>query len=392
MTKRTSLWLTGFILMGIVLATTGWFGNKTTPLPSNQGAIPLDSFLEANDAGFARVDQPWRFSFPADHGAHPNYRTESWYFVGHLTTPQGRQFGFQLTFFRVALAPQVKTSSSAWATNQVYRGHFAITDVAQNKFYAYERYSRAALGLSGAAIQPVRVWVENWQANMAADDGNNQPLTFHLQARDEEVNMELQLQGIKPLVLPEAGDLLPTNDQNPFHFYVAPRLAAQGKLQIGSDFFQVTGQGWLDHTWGAVPVSQGQLALNRFLLQLDDGREIVALQLHRRDGSGTPITTGILINQDGSVQSLERRAIMLDELDDWQSPRDETTYPNRWQLRIPEQTIDLTITPLIEDQEMVMAIRYWGGAVDVSGTVDGRSLGGRGHVELTGYADRSTSS
>jgi predicted secreted hydrolase len=164
-------------------------------------------------------------------------------------------------------------------------------------------------------------------------------------------------------------------------------LTAQGQLKIGSEVFQVTGGGWLDHTWGAVPVSQGQLALNRFLLQLDDGREIVALQLHRRDGSGTPITTGILINQDGSVQRLDRRAIVLEELDDWRSSRDDTTYPNRWRLRLPQQNIDLTITPFINNQEMVMAIRYWGGSVNVSGTADGRSMGGSGHVELTGYAD-----
>jgi predicted secreted hydrolase len=368
---------------------TGWFGNRATSLPPDQGTIPLDSFLETNDPDFARADQPWQFSFPADHGAHPDYRTESWYFVGHLTTPQGRQFGFQLTFFRFALAPRVKESPSAWATNQVYRGHFAITDVAEKEFYAFERFSRAALGLSGAAVAPIRVWVENWQAKMAASNGNDQPLIFHLQAHDEDVKIELRLQGTKPLVLPEAGNLLPTNARNSFHFYAIPRLAAHGKIQIESDVFQVTGHGWLDHTWGFVPVSQGQLALNRFLLQLDDGQEIVALQLHRRDGSGTPITTGILVNQDGSVQPLDRRAVMLEQLDEWRSPWDETIYPSRWRLRIPAQTIDLTVTPFIRDQEMTTAIRYWGGLVDVAGTVNGRSLGGSGHVELTGYADRS---
>lgn len=391
MTKRTSLWLTGFILMGIALATTGWFGNKTTPLPSNQGAIPLDSFLEANDEGFARADQPWEYSFPTDHSAHPAYRTESWYFVGHLATPQGRQFGFQLTFFRFALAPQIKPSSSAWTTNQVYRGHFAITDVAQAEFHAFERYSRAALGLSGAAMKPVRIWVENWHAEMV---DNHQIPTFQLKASDEEIEMDLRLRSVKPLVLPEGGDLLPTNTsntQNAFHFYVAPRLAAQGQVKIGSEVFQVTGHGWLDHTWGAVPVSRGQLAINRFLLQLGDGREIVALQLHRRDGSGTPITTGILIHQDGSIQRLDRRAIVLEELDEWRSPRDGTAYPNHWRLSIPEQTLDLTITPFISNQEMVMAIRYWGGSVSVSGTADGRSVDGSGHVELTGYNNTPSS-
>jgi predicted secreted hydrolase len=381
-TKHNGLGLIVLALLGI--AALWWFVDKSTPLPIDQEATPLSDILTANGEGFARADQPWQFNFPTDHSAHPDYRTEAWYFVGHLTTPQGRQFGFQLTFFRFALAPQMKTSLSAWATNQIYRGHFAITDVAQKQFYAFERYSRAALGLSGAATAPVRVWVENWRAQMVT--GNSQTPTFHLQASDEEVAMKLQLQSRKPLVVPKADDLFPINGQNAFYFYVAPRLATQGQIKIGSQRFQVTGSAWLDHTWGAVPVSQGQLALNRFLLQLNDGREIVGLQLHRRDGSGTPITTGILIDQDGSVQQLDRRAISLEEFDEWRSPRDDTTYPSRWRLHIPEQDIDLTITPSISDQEMAMAIRYWGGSVDVAGTVDGRYLGGSGHVELTGYS------
>lgn len=378
-------WLIGLVLIGVALAVIGWFGTPSTPRPPDSANIPFRDFLTANSEGFARADQPWQFSFPADHSAHPAYRTESWYFVGNLRTQQGRQFGFQLTFFRFALSPHIKTSSSAWATNQVYRGHFAITDVAQKEFYAFERYSRAALGLSGAAMKPVRIWVENWHAEMAA--GNGKTPAFRLQAGDEEIEIDLQLQSIKPLVLPEAGDLLSMNTQNAFYFYVAPRLSAQGQLTIGSEVFQVTGDGWLDHTWGAVPVSQGQLALNRFLLQLDDGREIVALQLHRRDGSGTPITTGILIDQDGSVQRLDRRAILLEPLDEWRSPRDDTPYPSRWRLNIPEQTIDLTITPAIRNQEIITAIRYWGGSVNVTGTTDGRSVAGSGHVELTGYSN-----
>ena len=40
----------------------------------------------------------YEFSFPRDHGNHPRYKLEWWYWTGHLTSKEGRRFGFQLTF------------------------------------------------------------------------------------------------------------------------------------------------------------------------------------------------------------------------------------------------------------------------------------------------------
>ena len=54
-----------------------------------------------SDERFARVTGPRPFSFPADHAAHPEYRTEWWYFTGNLLTDQARHFGYELTFFRI---------------------------------------------------------------------------------------------------------------------------------------------------------------------------------------------------------------------------------------------------------------------------------------------------
>lgn len=62
---------------------------------------------------FARVIGPRPFSFPADHGPHPAYRSEWWYFTGNLEDASGRGYGFQLTFFRFALAPPPGESGAA---------------------------------------------------------------------------------------------------------------------------------------------------------------------------------------------------------------------------------------------------------------------------------------
>src|SRR3954467_1286102 len=72
----------------------------------------------ADDRGYARAVEPREFHFPADQGPRPEFRTEWWYYTGNLATAEGRRFGFQLTFFRSALAPAMPERSSAWATRQ----------------------------------------------------------------------------------------------------------------------------------------------------------------------------------------------------------------------------------------------------------------------------------
>ena len=110
----------------------------------------LETLARADTAGYARALEPRAFDFPADHGPHPEFRTEWWYVTGNLTSGDEppRDFGFQLTIFRSALAPDEPRSPSAWATHQAYMAHFTVTDVAAGAFHAHERFARA--------VQPYR--------------------------------------------------------------------------------------------------------------------------------------------------------------------------------------------------------------------------------------------
>ncbi len=105
----------------------------------------LSALLSADsNAGFAMAKEPRDFSFPRDHGPHPEYRNEWWYVTGNLDAENGRRFGFELTFFRFALTPDQPLSDSAWRSNQVYIAHFAVTDADGEDFYVAERFSRGA--------------------------------------------------------------------------------------------------------------------------------------------------------------------------------------------------------------------------------------------------------
>ena len=366
------------ILLGVLLLCAGLLLMPQHQVQVRQADLTLATLLNTNDSGFAEVKPDWSFRFPDDHSAHPDFRTETWYFNGSLQTSQKRSFGFQLTFFRLALTPHKPESDSAWASNQVYRAHFAISDQQRDKFYAHERFSREALGLAGAEVNPPTVWLENWHMQVTGNPANP---VFQLHVETEDTILDLKLNSRKPIITDAVAD----NGNQPFHAYLLPRLQAEGRLTIQDKSFPITGSTWLDHAWGLVPMGRGQLALNRFVIQLQDQQEILIFQLRRRDGSGQPLHSGLLIDSNGVVQKLQRRDIQLEARNEWYSQRSGVSYPLKWKLKLPADNLTLTLSPLIEDQELNLSLNYWAGAMQVNGEVAGKAVSGTGHIELTGY-------
>jgi Predicted secreted hydrolase len=381
-----------FLLLAIAagIGATVWLITPERPQKARAG-LSITELLGTENEEFTGAQKPWRITFPNDHGVHPDTQMESWYFTGNVATKQGRWFGFQLTFFRFALEPphDGPARASAWAAREVYRGHFALTDVAYERFHAYERFSRAALDLSGANTSPVRIWLEDWSVEVAQHDEED-PI-FRLRAAADDVHIVLNLRSEKAVILPGDGEASrnSTSAAGSFHSYMLTRMRAQGSVRVKGRTFDVQGLAWLDRAWGQVPLPEGQVVWDRFLLQLDDGREIVGLRLRRRDGSGALIDTGVLVERNGVVHRLGRGELAIEVLDDWESPKDATRYPARWRFRIPSQALELDITPHVADQEMDFSLRYWGGTVRITGRADGGAVRGNGYVELTGYASGS---
>jgi predicted secreted hydrolase len=333
-----------------------------------------------NDHGYAKALEPRDFRFPEDHGPHPEFRTEWWYYTGNLATREGRRFGFQLTFFRSALAPDMAPRASEWASRQAYLAHFTVTDVEGERFRSFERWNRGALGLAGAQGSPFRVWLEDWSAEAvggamrlrAAEDGT---------ASNTAIDLVLQ-QGKPPALQGDRG-LSRKSDEpgNASYYYSLSRMPAAGTVRVGDERFQVTGLSWMDREWSTSALGRDQVGWDWFALQLSDGRDLMLYQLRRKDGSADPASSGTLIGPKGETRHLELADFQLQVLDRWQSPRSGARYPAGWKLRIPSEQVDLTIEPLLADQELDVSFRYWEGAV----RIDGSSLG-NGYVEMTGYA------
>ena len=364
------------VALGLVVVGAG-YALWPSPRAPIRASLAVREALGEERAGFARVLVPRPLSFPADHGPHPDFRTEWWYYTGNLKTAGGRHVGFQLTFFRVALAPADEQRPSAWATRQLHVAHFALTDTVGNRFHAASRVSRAALGLAGAEASPFRVWLEDWSAEGTGT-------STRLRAGEGDVAIDLGVAAAKPLVLqgdrglsrkgPEAG--------NASLYYSATRMSARGTVRLGPETLEVTGEAWMDREWSTSALGQGVAGWDWFAVQLEDGRELMAYLLRRRDGTVDPFSAGTLVEADGTARPLGARDLGVETLAHWTSPRSGVRYPSRWRLSVPSADLRLEIVPRLADQELIVGTRYWEGAVTVAG-----SSAGHGYVELVGYGE-----
>jgi len=347
-----------------------------------QATVSVREALAEEREGFARVLVPRPLVFPADHGPHPDFRTEWWYYTGNLQAASGRHLGFQLTFFRVALSPTAESRESAWGTRQLYVGHFAVTDTAGGRFHAFSRSSRAALGLAGAQAAPFRVWVDEWSAS---GDGE----ATRLRAQEGDVAIDLTVSPGKPVVLQGDRGLSRKGPEpgNASLYYSFTRMPARGTIRLAGETLEVSGDGWMDREWSTSALGEGVEGWDWFALQLDDGRELMVYLLRRRGGTVDPFSAGTLVAADGTTRRLEAGDVRVETLGHWTSPHSGVRYPARWRVSVPGEGLRLEIESRLKDQELRVGTRYWEGAAQVVGSSGGRLTRGDGYVELVGYGD-----
>jgi predicted secreted hydrolase len=377
---KAFLWIFLVTLGGFLL----YFGlSRVAPPDSQATSANLIMEIEA-PTGFQRADGPRPWAFPGDYGPHPDYQTEWWYYTGNLESDIGERFGYQLTFFRRALLPKQDRveRDSAWGTEQIYMAHFALSDVAADRHYAFERFTRGAVGLAGAQAEPYQVWLENWQVVEVA---KNQ---YRLTAQQGEIAIDLTLENLKGPIFhgeqgysqkgPEAG--------NASYYYSQTRLQTTGTVQTPDGSYTVTGLSWKDHEFSTSALSAGQVGWDWFSIQLEDGSELMVFQIRREDGSIDPFSSGTWVSPEGETTHLARDQFQIQVRDSWRSPHTGAEYPSAWTVEIPALRLSLEIEPYLADQEMDVSYAYWEGAVAVSGIANGNTISGNGYVEMTGYA------
>jgi predicted secreted hydrolase len=370
-------------------------GVRTAVVAGALGLLGAGAWGAAPQTGFEQAQAPRQFVFPRDHGPHSQFRQEWWYVTGNLDTASGERFGFELTFFRVALeppAPDTATppaglpaqppAASAWRTRQIYLAHFAVTDVARGKFPFAQKMSREALGLAGAQGSPLRVWIDDW--TLSEPDAGGATWTLH--ASQPGYALELTLTPLTAPVLNGDAGLSRKSDEpgSASYYYSIPRLAVRGQLTRGAQPLAVSGLAWLDREWGSGALGARETGWDWFALQMNDGTALMFYALRDADGAEDGHSAGTWIEPAGTAHALRRGDVAIDVTDHWRNA-DGDRYPSAWRIRVPALALELRVQPVLADQELKVTPHYWEGAVDVGGIRSGTGVAGRGYVELVGY-------
>jgi len=372
--------ITGSVALGL------WLGRSDPAGASATEADLIPLLQDSGQAGFAQATEQDAVRFPADLGPHPDYQTEWWYYTGNLQTTTGRDFGFQLTFFRRALTPVEVTADNEWQTRQVYLAHFTISDVANEAFYPAERFSRGAAGLAGAQAEPYQVWLENWFAEEQPDG------RVRLFAETEQVTLDLLLAQSMDPVLHGEGGLSQKGPEtgNASYYYSFVQQPAEGVVRVGEENFAVTGRAWKDHEWSTSALSGDAEGWDWFSLQLDNGGALMFFEIRNAEGGLEPFSSGTYVAPDGRLSLLARGDWSVTVLDTWRSEETDIEYPVAWEIEIPELELSLTGRALMPNQELTVSYTYWEGAVSYTGDLAGEPLNAIGYVEMTGYGPEGT--
>jgi len=335
------------------------------------------------------------FSFPQDHFSHPEFKTEWWYYSGHLQsqTQDKRSFGYQLTFFRTGLTRETKNQKSKWSVRDLYFAHLAITDESRGKFEYLEKISRGSLGEAGASSyktseKTFRIWIEDWSV-----EGSGPSMQNHsLHAGDKKFRIELMLTPEKNQVIHGKNGVSQKAQGEGYasHYYSIPRLKTEGRIFLQNKEVPVQGISWMDHEFGSSQLREYQVGWDWFSFQLDNRMELMFYQIRHRDGKIDPYSSGTIIFPDGTYQHLPKKEFQIEALDRWKSSKSGAVYPSKWRIRAPAHQIELTLSPAVKNQELITKestrVTYWEGSVKVEGKCQGSQINGLGYAELTGYA------
>jgi predicted secreted hydrolase len=346
----------------------------------------------ASEDRYLRVDGPCDFVFPRDHGDHPGYRVEWWYYTGNLTTDRGARYGFQLTFFRTQINPSHQEEvppavRSAWRTKQLYFAHTALSSIDDSQFDFDEKMARGAVGLAGVerSENSARVFLGPWSVLM-------EPGKHRLKAITERFGLDLVLIPTKPPVPHgiRGYSLKGSKPESASCYYSFTRLKAAGSVNMGGKSVLVNGTAWMDHEFSSAPLEENLTGWDWFSIQLEDRTELMIYLLRRKDNDYSGASSGTFITRSGKSLHLNKEDFQADVVDHWKSERSGAIYPLRWRIRVFPIKLDLTVVPNMADQELITErttrVSYWEGSVSVNGHYVDRSIDGDGYVEMTGYA------
>jgi predicted secreted hydrolase len=380
--------LVGLVTLALILVAACSGPILADPAPTRPpGPSPTASPVGAVD--------PRPIVFPRDDGPHDRL-TEWWYYTGHLTDPGGTRYGYEYVIFRAERG----VFPVSWAS------HLAITDETGQRFYYAQRSEIGPqVDLTATASSPTSFLLAITGSVPGTTSDGRTPWLMKGHAGDDRLSatlttaeavtagapgglgLDLHLTATKPPALHDDDGWIDFGPAGGSYYYSRTAMAAAGSIVVDGRPLAVSGTSWFDHQWGDF-IAVGGGGWDWFAVNLDDGTDLTLSLVRATDGS-YPLVYGTLVDRAGRTRRLDRTAFTVTPIGTWRSPATGAIYPAGWTVEIPGERLRVELSPTLADQELdtraTTGVVYWEGSQRVTATRDGKPLGGRGYVELTGY-------
>ncbi len=338
----------------------------------------MGGFCLAVQGGVANALPPKTLAFPRDRGSHPDFKTEWWYITGHVLSA-GREFGFQVTFFRSRI-DNTQGMASNFAARQLLFAHAAITDVSAKKNWHDQRIARTGFGVATSSELDMNIKLRDWSLKA---DGKR----YAAELAATDFGITLQLIETQSVLLQGKNGLSRKGpeDKQASYYYSQPQLQAAGRLRVQGQSFDVQGPAWLDHEWSQEILAPGVVGWDWIGMNLDDGSALTAFRL--RDANGNAVWDGgSFRSAKQSTYVFSRGEVIFRTTRFWKSPLTQASYPVEWIVRTPADFY--TVKAVIDNQELdsrqSTGAIYWEGLSELIDS-NGKPVG-KGYLEMTGYA------
>ncbi|MEK7216222.1 MAG: lipocalin family protein, partial [Chloroflexota bacterium] len=203
-----------------------------------------------------------------------------------------------------------------------------------------------------------------------------------------DYQIALNLRPGKPPVLHGHNGYIGVAASEMSYYYSRTRLVTEGTVTDHGRPVPVSGEVWMDHQWGDFSLDGGG-GWDWLGVQLSDATDLMVSAV--RNGAGEPaLTYGTLVGPQGEAEHLSQDQVRVRSTGQWTSPKTGAVYPMGWVLEVAHRGLELTVEPVVLDQELdtrdTVGRAYWEGEVRVVGAAGGNPVEGLGYVELTGYA------
>jgi predicted secreted hydrolase len=323
---------------------------------------------------------------PDDGAAHYWAQNEWWYYTGHLTAEDGREFGYELTFFkRITNEDKVPEFfipiPASWFKDVAMLGHFAVTDLRNKKFKAKE-IDDFIFNRSKADEKKYDLMIDTW--TVREEKGKH-----ILCAEMKDYKIELELETLKPVAFHGQNGIVDKGANHANYYYSFTRMKTSGTITVEDEPIKVEGISWMDHEYGTMKLTYPQTGWDWFSVQLDNNCELMIYII--RDDKDAIIDTGggTFVLPNGKTVWLTKDDIDIKTLKYWYSKKTDSNYPASWEIAIKSLKLKLNVNPVLAHQELDLnPMPYWEGSVRVNGTYNNLPVIGKGYVELVGYSKK----